>query len=115
VADHGNKRIHKYSALPAAEFISDRKVPGWQVADVFWPHLAIDSHDNVYAMDQGNRKIWIYDSELNYRGTIGGDQGQPPFAAPLGLAFAPGDALWVSDMANNRLLKLNPFSVPAPK
>lgn len=115
VADHGNKRIHKFGPLPGGEFIKDRKVPGWQTADVFWPHLAVDGRDMVYAMDSSNRKIWVYDSDLNYRGTIGGDQGQPPFAAPLGLAFAPSGQLWISDMANNRLLKLAPFNVPAPK
>jgi len=115
VADHGNKRIHKFGPLPAGEFIKDRKVPGWQLADPFWPHLAVDARDNVYAVDSGNRKIWIFDNDLKYRGTIGGDQPGNPFAAPLGLAFDSAGSLWVSDMANNKLLKLGPFTVPAVK
>ncbi len=113
VADPGNKKIHKFSALPAGEFVSAVKVPGWQTAAPFWPHLACDAQDLVYAVDPGNRKIWVYDSELQYRGTLGGGQGGELFASPLGLGFAQDGSLWVSDVANNRLLKLGPFSVPA--
>lgn len=112
VADPGNRKVHKFSALPAGEFVKSVKVPGWQTASPFWPHLACDAQDNVYAVDPGNRKIWIYDSQLNYRGTLGGPAGEL-FASPLGIAFAPDGALWVSDVANNKLIKLAPFSVPA--
>lgn len=115
VADPGNKKIHKFSAMPAGEFIKDRKVAGWQTSAPFWPHLAVDKMDNVYAVDSGNRKIWVYDSELNYRGTLGGAEGQELFASPLGIGFGPNGEMWVGDVANNKLLKLAPFQVPAGK
>lgn len=115
VADPGNKKIHKFSALPAGEFVKDKKVAGWQTAAPFWPHVAVDRQDYVYVVDSGNRKIWVYDSELNYRGTLGGADGQELFASPLGLAFAPTGELWVSDVANNKLIKLSPFDIPAGK
>jgi DNA-binding beta-propeller fold protein YncE len=94
------------------DFVKDVKVPGWQTASPFWPHVAVDAQDNVYAVDPGNRKIWAYDSDLKYLGTLGGPAGEL-FAGPLGLGFAPDGHLWVSDQANNRLLKLAPFDLPA--
>ena len=112
VADPGNKRIHKFSA--SGDFLKDRKVPGWQTAAPFWPMLAVDAQDLVWAVDSGNRKLWVFDSELKYRGTLGGAQGGDLFSSPMGLGFAPDGSLWVSDMNANKLLKLNPPTVPAP-
>jgi tripartite motif-containing protein 71 len=112
VADPGNKRIHKFSA--SGDFLKDRKVAGWQTAAPFWPMLAVDGQDRVWAVDGGNRKLWAYDSDLKYLGTLGGGQGADLFSAPLGLGFAADGSLWVSDMAANKLLKLNPPTVPAP-
>ena len=111
-ADPGNKKVHKFRALPGAEFVKDVKVPGWQVNAPFWPHLACDAQDNVFVVDPGNRKIWVYDSDLKYRGTIGGEKAEL-FASPLGIAFAPDGSLWVGDVANNRLMKLGVQSMPA--
>ncbi|HTB21320.1 MAG TPA: NHL repeat-containing protein [bacterium] len=113
VADHGNHRIHKFSA--AGVWIKDRKVLGWAESDPFWPQLAIDKQGLIYAGDSGNGKIWIYDSDLNYRGTLEGPpQGEDPLSVPVGLAFSPKGDLWVSDMGANHLVKLAPFTVPAP-
>jgi DNA-binding beta-propeller fold protein YncE len=112
VADPGNKRIHKFSAN--GDFVKDRKVPGWQTAAPFWPMLAVDGQDIVWAVDGGNHKLWAYDSDLKYRGTLGGAQGQDLFSAPLGIGFAPDGSLWVSDVSANKLLKLNPPVIPAP-
>src|SRR5665213_2507690 len=112
VADHGNRRIHKYSALPSGAWIKDRKVPGWAASDPFWPHLAVDRQDLIYAGDSGNGKIWVYDGDLNYRATLEGPQGQSPIAAIIGLAFSPAGDLWVADMGANKLLRLAPFNLP---
>jgi DNA-binding beta-propeller fold protein YncE len=114
VADPGNQRIHKFSALPAGDFIKDRKVPGWQLGAPFWPQLACDLQGNVYAVDSHNRKVWVYDSELNYKGTIGGP-GNDLFASPLGLAFGPKGELFVGEVAGNQVLRLTGFSVPMGK
>jgi DNA-binding beta-propeller fold protein YncE len=112
VADPGNKKLHKFSALPACDFIKDIKVPGWQTSPPFWPHVACDKQDFVYVVDPGNRKIWVYDSDLKYHGTLGGAAGEL-FASPLGIAVGPSGEVWVSDVGTNRVLKLAPFSVPA--
>jgi tripartite motif-containing protein 71 len=114
VADPGNQRIHKFSALPAGDFIKDRKVPGWQQGTPFWPHLACDAMGNIYAVDSHSRKIWVYDSDLNYKGTLGGP-GNDIFGSPLGVAFNSQGELFVSEVSANVILKLSPFTVPAGK
>jgi DNA-binding beta-propeller fold protein YncE len=75
--------------------------------------VACDAQGNVYVVDPGNRKIWVYDRDLVYRGTLGGPQAGELFAGPLGIAFGPDGQLWVGDVANNKVLKLAPFTVPA--
>lgn len=112
VADHGNHRIHKFAPLPDGSWIKDRKVPGWDESDPFWPQLAVDRDGMVYAGDSGAGKVWVYDSDLNYRGTLDGRQWIPPLQSPEGLAFDAAGALWVVDMAADRLLKLARFAVP---
>jgi DNA-binding beta-propeller fold protein YncE len=115
VADHGNHRIHKYAALPSGAWIADRKVPGWAESDPFWPYLAVDGQGLVYAGDSGNGKIWVYDSNLNYRATLDGPQGQTPFTTLVGLAFSPAGDLWAADLGADKVFRIAPFNIPAPK
>ncbi|MGH7442610.1 MAG: hypothetical protein ACREKE_08070, partial [bacterium] len=115
VADHGNHRIHKFASLPGCAWIKDRTVPGWDASDPFWPQLAVDKQGLVYAGDSGGGRIWVYDSNLSYRGTLEGHQWAAPLDAPVGLAFDASGQLWVADMAANRLLKLARFTVPEPR
>lgn len=111
--DPGNRRVQKFSALPGAAFLKDKKIPGWQTAHPFWPHLAVDSQDNVYVADGGNRKVWVYDADLNYRGTVGGAPGAELFSSPLGLAVSPDGALHVSEVNGGKVLRLGPLTLPA--
>ncbi len=116
VADPGNGRIHKYSPLPKAELLKECNVAGWQRGAPFWPHLTVDSMGHVYATDNTNRQIWVFDNNLKYLGTFGGGlMGRDFFASPLGAAMAPGDQLVVSDMGKNMILKFAPVVFPAAK
>jgi tripartite motif-containing protein 71 len=114
VADPGNQRIQKFSALPGGDFVKARKVPGWQNGAPFWPQLACDHDGNVYAVDSHDRKIWVYDSDLNYKGTIGGPSNDI-FASPLGLAFGPLGDLYVGELSAGQILRLSPITIPAGK
>lgn len=114
VADPNNRRVHKFSALPEAKFLKDIKVPGWQEQSPFWPHLAADSSDRIYAADNANRKIWVYSSELAYLGTIGGQPGKELFGNPCGIA-ASGAELAVADLGNNQVVRLGNIVVPEAK
>lgn len=112
IGDPGNRRVHKFSPLPEGKYVKDVKVKGWMDGDrPFWPHVAVDGQDRVYAADHHHRKIWIYDSELNYLGTLGGVPGKEVFGAPLGLAGS-GDSLAVVDLGNNQVVKLGQISFP---
>jgi DNA-binding beta-propeller fold protein YncE len=114
-ADPGNGRIQKFSPMPEPKFMKDIRVQGWKRATPFWPQLAIDSQDRVYASDNNNRQIWVYDSQLKYLATLGGTIGHDVFANPVGLAVAPTGELVVGDMGKNMILKLKPLNLPAPK
>ncbi|HXC65313.1 MAG TPA: NHL repeat-containing protein [bacterium] len=114
VADPGNRRIEKFSALPACQYVKSVKVAGWKGPEPFWPMLAVDKQDMVYAVDGNNHKVWIYDSVLAYRGTLGGNDAAEFLSAPLGIGFAPDGSLWLSDKDANKLIELGAPAVPAP-
>jgi DNA-binding beta-propeller fold protein YncE len=114
-ADPGNGRIQKFSPLPEPKFMKLAKVPGWKRNTPFWPQLAIDALDRVYATDNNNRQIWVYDSQLKYLATLGGAPGHEIFANPVGLAIAPSGEVVVGDMGKNMIFKLKPVVFPAEK
>jgi DNA-binding beta-propeller fold protein YncE len=114
-ADPGNARIHKFSSLPDPKAVAEVKVAGWQRGMPFWPQLAVDSQDRVYASDNNNRQVWVYDSGLKYIGTLGAQPGRELFAAPVGLAMAANDQLVAGDMGKSCVVKLSPVNFPAAK
>ncbi|HTB33397.1 MAG TPA: NHL repeat-containing protein, partial [bacterium] len=114
-ADPGNKRITKFGPGPGFAFIKDKKVAGWQLNQPTWPHLAVDSQDHVIVVDSGGRKLWVYDSELNYLGTVGSPNGMDGTGSPLGVAVAADGSVWLSDSGTNRLEHLGPLNIPAKK
>jgi hypothetical protein len=75
----------------------------------------VDSNDRIYAMDNANRQIWVYDSALKYLGTLGAVPGHELFANPLGIAAVAGPALWVSDAGKGQLVKVGGLQFPAAR
>jgi DNA-binding beta-propeller fold protein YncE len=114
-ADPGNRRIHKFGPGPDFKFLKEKKVPGWQLNPPVWPHLAVDAQDHVIAVDNGGKKLWVYDSELNYLGTVGAPAGLEGVGSPMGIAAASDGGLWLSDAGANRLVKLAPLNFPAKR
>jgi tripartite motif-containing protein 71 len=113
VADPGNKRVHKFGPGPDFPFLKDKKIPGWQLNPPTWPHLAVDAQDHLLVVDGGGRKLWAYDDDLNYLGTVGAPSGMDGVASPMGIAFASDGGVWLSDAGANKLLKLAPLNFPA--
>ncbi|MES2201155.1 MAG: NHL repeat-containing protein [candidate division FCPU426 bacterium] len=111
-ADPGNRRITKFSALPDGKFLKEKKVRGWQESPPFWPHLAVDAADHIYAADSAGHKVWVYDSELNYLGTILTASGKELFSAPIGVAVGSGGELFVADMGANQVVRLGNIILP---
>jgi DNA-binding beta-propeller fold protein YncE len=111
-ADPGNQRINHYSALPEGKFLGERKVAGWRRSAPFWPQLAVDASDRVYATDAANRQVWVYDADLKYLGTLGGQPGKEYFSSPVGLAFTPAGELLVVDKDKNSVVRIRPLSFP---
>ncbi len=115
VADPGNRRVHKFGPGPDYPFLKDKKIPGWQLNSPVWPHIAIDPQGHLLVVDGGGRKLWAYDSDLNYLGTVGAPNGMEGVGNPMGIAFAPDGGVWLSDSGANKLVKLGPLSFPAKK
>ncbi len=112
-ADPGNGRIQKFSALPDLKPLADVKVPGWRAQTPFWPHLAVDAQDQIYAVDSSNHKLWVYDSELKYRASVGGGPGAVLFGSPVGVAVAPDGSVIVTDNAASVVLRVPKVEIPA--
>jgi sugar lactone lactonase YvrE len=103
VADTWNQRIQVFTLDGA--FVRQWPVVGWESqSTVNKPYLASDSAGRVYVSDPEHARIIIFDAEgtplVVLRGAGGGF-----FQTPTGLALDTQDHLWVSDAANNRLLR----------
>jgi tripartite motif-containing protein 71 len=114
-ADPGNARIQKFSPLPEPKFIKAVKVQGWRHKTPFWPQLAVDGQDRIYATDSETRLIWVYDTQLKFIAALGNTPGHETFGSPVGLGIAPTGELVVGDMSKNLVVKLKPVVLPAAK
>jgi len=60
---------------------------GFPDASSFWPtRLALDDKDNLYVVDQGNQRIYIFDGSLTYKLHI--NPPEPPFTGFSAVAVA---------------------------
>jgi len=68
--------------------------------------VAVDSSDNVYVADLGNRRIQKFDSDgtfITKWGSFGKGDGQ--FEFPTGVAVDSSGNAYVTDIENNRIQK----------
>ena len=68
---YGNSRVVKIS--PDGHWLKELGTWGHDQDQFATPHsIASDAQNNVYVADRGNRRIQVYDDNLNYKSTIGG-------------------------------------------
>ena len=66
---YGNSRVVKIS--PGGKWLKIVGTFGAGQDQFNTPHsICADSHDNIYVADRGNRRIQVYDADLNYKRTI---------------------------------------------
>ncbi len=99
---YGNHRVVKIS--PTGKWL--KTVGSWgEGQDQFHTVHAIcsDSHDNIYVADRENRRIQVYDTDLNYKTTIG------HVGAPWTVFCNPGspEYLFSGDGTSGKLYKLD--------
>lgn len=109
-ADPGNRRIVVLTSDLRAE--AEIKIKGWTEGYPLWPMIAIDSNDMLYAVSSGTQDIWIYDlkeKKPKYKGTVKNDtKDKPLFSSPLGIAADFENNLYVTDLAQNKVVKFRP-------
>ena len=102
VADgYGNSRVVKIS--PGGKWLREVGTYGSGRDQFNTPHsIAADTHDDIYIADRGNRRIQVYDDNLNYRRTITG------VAVPWEVCVSPGSPqyLFTGDGATGKIYKL---------
>ncbi|MGQ9553846.1 MAG: flippase activity-associated protein Agl23 [Anaerolineae bacterium] len=110
VADTWNQRIQYFNA--AFEYKGEWQVSSWQGQSLMNKPYLIADPEYVYATDPEGYRILVFDKQGNIKLTFGryGDDASG-MKLPIGLALDTGGRLWVSDSANNRLLR---FERPRP-
>jgi len=98
---YGNSRVVKIA--PGGKWLKEVGTYGSGQDQFKTPHsIAADSHDNIYVADRGNRRIQVYDANLNYERTIAG------VAMPWDLCISPGSPqyLFTGDGITGKIYKL---------
>jgi hypothetical protein len=102
VADgYGNSRVVKIA--PGGKWLKWVGTYGSDKDQFKTPHsIAADAQDNMYIAEQGNRRVQVYDDNLNYLRTISG------VGTPYGVCVTSGSPqyLFVGDGRTGKLYKL---------
>ncbi|MBL8164351.1 MAG: TIGR03663 family protein [Anaerolineae bacterium] len=111
VADTWNYRVQVFT--PQGEFLRQWGQPGefglgaqQQPVDAFWgPRaIAVDSAEQVYVADTGNKRVRVYNAAGEFLRDIGmGGSGMGQLDEPAGLAIGADGRLYVADTWNRRV------------
>jgi uncharacterized protein (TIGR03663 family) len=106
VADTWNLRIQVFTL--EGTYVREWPVVGWASQSVAnKPYVATDSSGRVYVTDPEGGQLLIFDAEGTPLVVIGGSSSTL-FQLPTGVILDSQDRLWVSDAANQRLLRFPP-------
>lgn len=114
VADTWNQRIQVFSFDPAtktANFVRSWEVSAWYSNTIEnKPFIAVDQNDNVFITDPEGYRVIEFNAEGTYLRSWGDySAASDGFGLPSGIKLDANGAVWVSDGANNTILK---FELP---
>ncbi|HMN13288.1 MAG TPA: NHL repeat-containing protein, partial [Bellilinea sp.] len=114
VADTWNQRIQVFSFDPAtktANFVRSWEVSAWYSNTIEnKPFIAVDQNDNVFITDPEGYRVIEFNAEGTYLRSWGDySAASDGFGLPSGIKVDANGAVWVSDGANNTILK---FELP---
>jgi DNA-binding beta-propeller fold protein YncE len=110
VADTWNHRVQVFG--PDGTFLHSLGTFGTSGGDVasaplqfYGPRdVAVDEQGNLYVSDTGNKRIQLFDTDLNYLRAFGGPGVLPGrLDEPVGVAIGPDRLLYVADTWNQRI------------
>jgi DNA-binding beta-propeller fold protein YncE len=109
--DKGNNRLVKLDP----KLIPVRDAAGYGNADGLLNepvYLCINNNLNLYVSDQGNRRVTIFNSQLNYADKIEFSDPDDPlkFGRPAGIVTTDIGEVWVADQDNSRIAVFNNFN-----
>lgn len=115
VADTWNRRVVVYNS--DWTFLQNIRVRGWYEELGNRPYLALDpERDLLYVTDPDAGRILIYDTNGECLGSFGQLNQENPnvsqFATIGGVAVDGNGNLYVTDLANGRVLKFDPYERP---
>jgi len=99
---YGNSRVVKIS--PDGHWLKELGTWGHDQDQFSTPHsIASDSQNNIYVADRGNRRIQVYDDDLNFKKTISG------IGAPWSLCVTSGSPqyLFSGDGTTGKIFKMD--------
>lgn len=108
VADTWNQRIQEFSSDISGAYtaINTWDIFGWYGESLDnKPYIAVDSNDNVYAVDPESYRILVFTSQgdfIEYWGDYG--TGNDSFGLPSSIAIDDEGNAWVADAGNSRIL-----------
>lgn len=110
ITDTGNDRVVKCD--PDGRFLKETGGFGWESGQFNRPtYIATDNGLNVYVVDAQNERIQRLDQNLNFISTIQVEK-QADFLSlglPEGIGLTSAGEIFVSDIQEDRLVKLNGF------
>jgi DNA-binding beta-propeller fold protein YncE len=78
-----NSRVIKFD--PEGRYLGEVGSRGSEIGQLSTPHtMQVDAEGNVYVGDRGNRRIQVFDNDLNFKFVIDG------IGAPWGICISPG-------------------------
>ncbi len=117
VADTWNQRIAVFDSRTGV-FIANYRVRAWFDGTGGRPYLALDEDRNlIYLTDPDAGRILVLDTNGNCIGSFGsvneGPANETQFGDIGGIAVDADGAVYVSDLANNRVMKFPRFPLPS--